>query len=499
MKTPFEILNELYDATSIHSIGEIFNAVYESTAVSQRTVYNPAGLKYWRASLGRTQVNQGGVDIMCLGDSFMLGLNLASWTVAPWPMLLRKKLQARFNPSGVPGGRGWIAAQPGAGSVGLSPNGTQWGTGANDGKMVGGAGYRNSPTADTGTYELTMGNGASVDPAVLGTALPHASDIEAVVSAGASIFGTVQMAKDFAAGSYTNLETVTLAGVPSANYTSGLRFGVHQDDNNGWSVGSVPTSGVYKFKLTSLDKATKYMDLDAFIHYNGDFKCGVRVHNFGNVGKQARHIVHDDVSVNGAVMGAVKAEGLNPIFGFDDDAYYSLYSYAGSGVANAGDVPTNKRVGLFIMSYGVNEYNVATSAPTESDPVALYNSLKWAIERIIALRAAPLSGGTALSPASILLVPQWHIAKDGTAAATDDDLRTHRWAEYVQVAYRLADEFPDCVAVCDIFELTGRGLKLSTNSKNAYVDDTGMYQSDKLHPSYIGMEFIAQAVFEALI
>jgi lysophospholipase L1-like esterase len=447
---------------------------------SPQHVYNPSGLKYWKALRGRAKLGQGSVDVIGVGDSFTRGHGITNYLHFGWFAALRKKGQAAWNPTGVKGGLGWFPAKLFTGIPGITADGTLWNNDLNDKTMPGGYGYRSAQGASLGTYTITTGANLGLDPNDAGTVLPYLSDLEVVLSCGQSYYGSVNFQMDEAVGAFSDTGLTVTPASAAAALKTGMRTGRDSLDQ-GFHHAATPTTGAYRYQIVSVDKATKYMDLNALIHYDGDWDCGVRFHNLGFTGAQARKFVPDTVAVNGSTMGEGSTTGVNPIWDFDNPEY----------CIDTG--ANNKRVGLIIISLGVNEYQATDAA--QNHPIALYNSLKDMLTRIKALRfdiATP-------KPCSVLLVPQWQIAKTGAAADINDDAKTHRWAEYVQKMYDLADEFSDFVAVCDIFELTGRSLKLSTNTTNPFVDDTGMYQSDKLHPNVIGAEFYAQAIFEALI
>ncbi|MEN6370941.1 MAG: hypothetical protein ABFD64_02925 [Armatimonadota bacterium] len=430
----------------------------ESSAgvVSKRIIpnaYNPDGLKYWRAALPRAADGCGGVDILWIAHSYGTAATVTNPVHFCYPQILRRKLQARYNPAGV-GGMGFINAR----SVGISS--TNW-SNYSGGDCTGGSGKRYagnsvSPRILTLTLNDATAGISPYNPDALPTTLPYCTDLEAVISAGVgtSIMGKWTFGWDIGAGYVdlqTNIDTTAFQG------QSGLRAcrKLSTADGTSWHHDTLPTTGDMKYSITAVD-AAKYNDVCGFVHYRNDWDCGVRLHNFSIAGSYAV----------GYKLQASPNVGNNGLHDFCS-ATRCIYP--------DGTRPTNKFCGLVGIGLGVNEYFRQDTTPDE----------------FYANMASVINAAHTYNPyASILLLADWQIT-----TGTNPLPETHVWREYVDKLYQLVDAYSDYVTLIDMYAWTGNATRAQ-----AYLHHTNcaLEGADSMHPSALGQTAYAESIYRLL-
>jgi hypothetical protein len=441
-----------------------------------RYLYNPAGLAGFYRNLWRTAVDQGGLRVRAFGDSFYDGYAQTNPHQFNCMAILRRMLQAHYNPAGVPGGMGLIGLSPAANSgriPGLGFSGYVESTVDNSNYPFK-PGSRSNTGAGGGTHylEVTCSSaGASLDPTSAGTALPPATSLAWIGNFHQNIdwsdlLYTVDVDDvPLEVGTYVTPQAVDLV-------TNTKRFG-YDDEDAGYRLETAPVGSVQKFRMTKTED--KYSDLFAIEHHNGDEYCGIQFDNFGVAAQHSRRLAstaQDCDTGGGTVLGQSAAFALN----------YAYYCSADHNIGLDGNATTMGigHLGLAIIGYITNNYADRANA---TGTVAVYKeSLRLAVQAIIAQNA----------DASILIAPQWQAGHMVDSSGTS-------YALYVTAAKEVADEFSANVAVCDLFELSMRTLTTDIATVyNWYIESAGIVHTDHYHPNLAGHYWIADAIFKCL-
>jgi lysophospholipase L1-like esterase len=465
-------------------MSQIIRAATEVNA--PRHIYNPGALQYWHALKSRARGGGGGVDVMVIGDSFVEGTYITNYITYAWPQILRRLLQAKYNPSGVVGGLGFFQIRPaGYGyptnpAISIGTGAGQWSAAGPSGGILAKATRHPGTDANEATIELTMDQVATsaemLSESALPDSLPYCTDLECLVAASGTTYGTVALAMDAAVGSYSALATVTLE-TPSGK-PFGLKLGrVASPDGESWTHATLPTTGTYKYKITA--QASKYCDFQGYIHYADDWNCGVRLHAMAMAAQLARVWVDSGTSLLASppVSGTGTNSELDPILDFDNVAYSA---YAGAARS------ANKKIGLIVIGNGgLIEYGIGNGVtnPQYGYPATYQAALQAIITRINTLHTAP--------KVSILLVPQWQ------RGDMVDSTQTYKYAAYNAACYAVAAANSDNVAVVDMFKATRETVRVATT--NLFIYNAGLEHTDHIHPNVAGAQFIAERVFEALV
>lgn len=131
------------------------NVLAESQSVPG--LYNPAGLRRFYQRLANVNQTHGGtggsgVDVILLGDSLLFGLGATTTRHDVIHAKLRAMLQARYNPSGVIGGAGYVPFKCGGNSLTAS-NVPTWSAPGRIGRLA-----TTTATGTNGTTTLTLGS-----------------------------------------------------------------------------------------------------------------------------------------------------------------------------------------------------------------------------------------------------------------------------------------------------------------------------------------------------
>jgi lysophospholipase L1-like esterase len=246
------------------------------------------GLERYRQSIAQVQksstgVGAGGIDIICYGDSIIEGFNSADPTFDSAIHYLKVKLQEKYNPSGVIGGYGFFPSSLGGGNN--SPYlWTTFGTVGMEGGpySIKGMGRGGQGAAGTGNGLSVRLNGAN--PAYYRTA----ADAIQILGIKHVAYGTDRW--DIGVGSLPAIGAGSITGTHNhfnsggATY-GGLRFGTALEPSFTNKITLTPSNDNYLRWATPTDTG-KYGSIDGVIAYNGDFTCGVRLHNLGYFGKK---------------------------------------------------------------------------------------------------------------------------------------------------------------------------------------------------------------------
>lgn len=255
-------------------------------------LFNPQGLQKFRCAYrARSGVGCGGVDVVFIGDSIMHGSASGSNIYSDSPMHKFKiAIQTLLNPSGVTGGFGFFPASDGTvGSYG-SGSGTPLtlsmgstaasylvytednGTSTNGSIQGAGTGARsvlidNNGDADTQKYIFfAMDNSA--------TTIPYMRDKFSafqIIYSTETTFGTITYDTATGSGATPGRGVGTVTGTIATNTASST--------GNRSSVLSVSnTYADARICLRPDASSTTQVCIDGIVLYNGDERCGVRVH-----------------------------------------------------------------------------------------------------------------------------------------------------------------------------------------------------------------------------
>lgn len=428
-----------------------------------------AGLLRFRQSLGSVGktiggVGLGGVDVCVYGDSIAEGGESSDSVWWTWAHLLKMKLQAALNPPGVVGGYGYMPAMQGP------SNGTTSWAGLSDGtyhgvsnhanylltarKVTAGAGFAGNAGYGTKGQILWVKDGERLQWVFDGSHATAAARRWGVTRAecigsnisgsyggpifdwfdntGGTIFPNAQTAG-------TGLQTGSFTPIAQANAQHGRR----------WSIGGAvtPLDATKRMVLQLTGPAAVYGNTDLIL-YNGDYDCGIRLHNMGYWGQTV-------ASVSGYT------------------GWLSALDVWGSGIGST-DANGNTRGGavnakLYLFDFITNDAATAGEAGLAAFSTA-YAAL---VDRVLALPT---------KPSVLLIIPP----RGGGATAAV--YRMYADAIHAIAAAR------DHVALLDLWEYTGEadGVQAGRVTELSwYVDAT--------HYSDTAQQAWANILFEALM
>lgn len=244
------------------------------------------GLQRWRNGIGNVHkrsdgTGYGGVDVVLIGDSISEGgtaggeinATTTEYMTDTFSHQLKVMLQDRFNPKGVQGGYGFIPVMTG-------PHVGQWvadanifsstGTWTKDGSStfgLGGRVWQGNPGSNTAYIRMNGGDADAVKKRL------NVSSIQWVATQGA-ILGTARY--DVGVGSAPSIG----AGSPTGtiNMNGGTAYGTHFAQITGL------TRTADNYLQIATPSATNGLWLDGVICYDGDYDCGMRLHNLSRWG-----------------------------------------------------------------------------------------------------------------------------------------------------------------------------------------------------------------------
>lgn len=404
-----------------------------------------AGLQRWRRSLGMARKNSagtgsGGVDVLVIGDSIAEGGVASSYLHDSWVHLLKVKLQAWLNPSGVPGGYGFRPFIAGVGSAswngGQDANGT---LATHESKFTrGGTGSSGASAKSLNSNTATSGSPnhrayVSFDPANSKGGITH---VELVSAKGTAAGNTVyDITVDQGALAYVTQGSAGITGTIAQNGSPTV-YGTH------W--GKIPGSALTPTSqhTVQLSYATGQLTYwNGLIGYNGDWDCGVRVHNLAAWGALISH------------------------YNTADNLVANIDNW-GTGALNTG--ATNAR--LVIFDFITNDVGTGASPTTA---VATFKSTYGVlIDRALALTS---------KPSVLLVIPPCRNNSNSLA----------NYPAHVQAIYEMADERSH-VAVLDLWRIADETAYTSV------VTDLDWDAADGTHYSDTFQQAVAEYVFNCL-
>lgn len=408
------------------------------------------GLLRWRAGLGQAAktgagTGLGGVDVVLLGDSLGFGFSSARPFEDGWFHRLKLMLQGEFNPSGVPGGYGFLRLGSAADrrAPHLSLAGSVSDGSANDGS---GGAWISMPVASGKANRVSVAfDGGNPDSAlrravtaahVVYTKAPNANS-DARIDVGTAAPGTgngnvvANQLLDTSAASQTNGHRVLLSGLDRAV-------------TNHIQVASGPTSGGLGLYVEGL------------IAYDGDYDAGVRCHNLAYPS-----------AISSWVAGTANKLNTNVV---------RWCAGPGAGASNAK---------LYIVALGANDMGTGASATVG---VATYR------QQIAALCDSITSQP---SKPSVLLLA-FPVRADGTGAHFGRSVDHPR--EYLRALTDIAATRPD-VCVLDLNRWFGGSLFWSSAGDNSYLSllsPHGWNAGDLVHLSEGAQGALAGLMFDLL-
>lgn len=404
-----------------------------------------AGLQRWRRSLGMVQktsagVGKGGVDVVVIGDSIAEGGVATSYLHDSWVHLLKVQLQEWLNPSGVEGGYGFRPFVAGVGSAswpgGQDANGT---LAVHESKFSrGGTGSSGASAKSLNTNTATSGSPnhrayVSFDPANSKGGITH---VELVSAKGGAAGNTVyDITPNQSPLAYVTQGSAGITGTIAQNGTPTV-YGTH------W--GKLPPSPLdpadqHTVQLAYATGTLAYWN--GLIGYNGDWDCGVRVHNLAAWGSVISH------------------------YNTADNLVANIDNW-GTGALNTG--ATNAR--LFIFDFITND--VGTSASPATALATFKSTYGVLIDRALALTS---------KPSVLLVIPPCRSNANSLA----------NWPAFVTAIYELADERSH-VAVLDLFKIADE------SAYSATVTDLDWDAADGTHYSDTFQKAVAEYVFNCL-
>lgn len=240
--------------------------------------FDPSKLARFWSRLSK--IDQGGLDVLCIGDSLFRGQGTTNPDTLSIPDILRTILQNRWNPTGVMGGAGFLPSQWTWGSPPTQPMAATNAdlSGANS-RVVNGAGNC--------LVKLTSGGSAGT----LVWAGSGVTDLEAIhlKKNGSSITAGWAMT-----GSETGTGTLNISD------GTAIEYGRHTVIKAGMSAAN-------SFTLTMSEPASDDLRFSGVIRYRNDFGAGIRVHNLACSGMQ----LYDAANNNGYYRGDEMTPGAN--------------------------------------------------------------------------------------------------------------------------------------------------------------------------------------------
>ena len=393
------------------------------------TYKTQTGLRRWFQNLGAVGKDSagnglGGVDVVCMGDSLTEGVGATNGLYDNYPHRLKVKLQNYYNPEGVLGGFGFLPTY-----MALTGPINWWtmeGT-PNYSDNSFGLGFRrltyNPATGQRIRYAfdgslddyfrqgVTDLEFAAMRAHLVGPITYDISPTDAFVTPGT---GTIATGTD------------TMVGIVPSDY--GYR---------GTRLSGLTATATNCLQLSTPSEVAWYCGAFA---YNGDYDCGVRVHNVGNGGQSARSAVN----ITSGMTATVDPMGTQ-----------------GAGARNAK---------LFIINYITNDIGTGVNAFTTRDEFK--SNYQTVINRVLALPS---------KPCVLLLIPP---ARNNTNYVSNVP-------DYIDALYELADE-NDHVAIANFWEMLDNSLWTDTTT------DLGWNHADGTHFTDTGYEAQATEIARIL-
>ncbi len=413
------------------------------------STYNAeSGLRRWYQSLGqvgRTLAGEGmgGVDIVCFGDSIMEGANFGvapnvffsgasfdSYRVDQWTHRLKIKLQASLNPPGVQGGYGYVPC------------------------LVGAWGYSRRIFAQTGTFTENLSNyQAHSGRMLVAAAGANTLDIQfdGSVSDAAARRSNAASFEIFASRLTTTGTIRYDVGVGSApaigaGYVTGtINTNGATDRGHHWGEITGVTRTANNFFRIAAPASGNGIEFDGAVFYDGDYDCGVRLHNLGDWGTQ--------------VVGPNKTSSGQQYVGYS-------HFFAATPGQQVGAEHCKLVISNFIST------DVGTGVSPATTPSAFKTSYLAFIDSLLPLTS---------KPCVLIVIPPCRVNVETRA----------NWPAHVEVLYQIADE-RDNVAILDL-----QRMFANADRSVGFAGSGG--DSDGVHLSYVGGQIFADAVFSLLI
>lgn len=403
-----------------------------------------SGLKKWRQSLGRcgktiAGTGLGGVDIVIIGDSIAEGCSSTSYLYDRWSSRLRNKLQDYYNPADVVGGYGYVPA-----IAGVADGNSTWLTAARNVWTLSGTWSRTDPTTGLGSRQASAA--AAVSPrqakfafdGTLGDAVQRRSGVDRLelILAGNSTSGTIRWDVNGTDTFVTPGTGNRGFGTIATNSVSSV-YGVHHGDL-GLTLDSTALNVIQASTDSNLTNGGLF--LDGCIAYNGDWDCGVRMHNLANWG---------------AVVSQYSSNGGSLIANFDN------FGAATTGASHAK---------LFIFNWITNDVGFNPTVTTTTTDFK--DAYKLQVQRALACES---------QPSVLLVIPP---------SPADTDAHDN-YPSHVSKIYEIADELDD-VAILDLWDLCGNDVY------SGRVTELGWNKADGIHYSDTFQEALASLLFDIL-
>lgn len=429
-----------------------------SFQITRSGFYNAdRGLQRFRQGLGMAGKDSagtgfGGIDIACWGDSILEGYNGTDVTFDSAVHRLKVKLQERYNPSGVVGGYGFMGLAHGFGAnsvvstVGTIISGPPFGGYQFKGGGVSGAG--------TSSKYFTGNNGIYVrfNPAL---AAYKRMSVDAIQFLGWRFggFGTARWdvgigsAPTIGAGSQTGTHTQ----VVGSNYHSGERFGSSATPGFTEKISLTATDDNY-VQVAGDTGGVTYVGYDGLFCYNGDFTCGVRLHDLSiygtRIGGQLDFIKE---APNGSVIPSMGTGGLT---GGCTNAKLYIFNWI-TNDCDQGATPTTA-LSTFLTSYG--------------------QAIDYALSRTS-------------KPSVLLVIPP----QSNNATLAGRTTVGERYQDFVDGIYGLANARSN-VAILDLWQFFDRQ---TNNNTSGEIKDAGWY-SDGVHFASQGQYCFGDLMYKIL-
>lgn len=238
---------------------------------------NPQALVNFFKSLNKTPYSQGGTAILTFGDSIGRGGNSETVLHSGMFSQIQTALQAKYNPTGVRGGRGFIPVATGSGSSWVNPTtGTLasaiW-------TLTGTPAYNGRFMTTPGCYVIRM-NAASGNSLAI-TMDGSAADAEFKRSGITSFSAVTYGPNSHTVIPYTVYNNTTTTMAASGNFDG---FSATGGKITSLAAGLNP---LHSYTITiSAPASGGNAWVTGGVAYNGDEQCGVRLHNFCNWGSR---------------------------------------------------------------------------------------------------------------------------------------------------------------------------------------------------------------------
>jgi hypothetical protein len=392
-------------------------------------------LRRYFNSLGQVGKNSagtglGGIDILVIGDSQPEGYSSSSVLYDSIPHQLKKILQAKYNPSGVQGGFGYVKCL--AGNSVLSSwgppfssdiwtfVGTDWDAAKNYdwGPNLGGPGGEYAFTNTVGGRAYLTLDGSS---ALASQNRLNFSHFELVLAI-ASVSGTTTYDCSAAAGPLTiGAGTVTGTETPGTG------------DQGGYHQGIVAAPNRAALQTLQVGINSNYTVLNGGIFYDGDSTCGVRLHSCCNSSSKSTDV--------------------------DASALVAQQQFALGTKAGATEC---KLVILWFMTNDVNPSGGAGS-PSNTSVADYTTAMGNLIDSYLAW---------ASKPSVLCVVPPANTNSDNYL----------RWQGYVDALYGVVEDRDHC-AIFDLWKVTGnttwvlgpQALGWDEQTSGVHFGDLGAY------------------------